>query len=82
MKRNQVAKAATAQVEAKLKVKKVSKADIGLLQFFELINKASVAIHLLYQARSSFSSDRAQNSHSLTFCNIPINSFTLLPVID
>ena len=54
MKRNQVAKAATAQVEAKLKVKKVSKADIGLLQFFELINKASVAIHVYIKPDRAF----------------------------
>jgi hypothetical protein len=35
VKRNQVAKVATAKIEAKLKVKKVSKADIRLFLFFE-----------------------------------------------
>ncbi len=53
MKRNQVAKAATAQVEAKLKVKKVSKADIGLLQFC-LMNKASVAIYVYIKPDRAF----------------------------
>ncbi|MEG4809388.1 hypothetical protein QUA82_25555 [Microcoleus sp. F8-D3] len=41
VKRNQVAKVATAKTEAKLKVKKVSNADIRLFQLGELRNLAT-----------------------------------------
>jgi hypothetical protein len=57
VKRNQVAKVATAKTEAKLKVKKVSNADIRL---FQLGERRNLAINL-YQHRSSFSTDRAQS---------------------
>lgn len=52
MKRNQVAKTATAQVEAKLKVKKVSKADISYSNFVK--EQASFAIYFYISLHRAF----------------------------